>query len=77
MKRIVISAICTATVEEAWRFDVPDDFDMSGTPEEVYERAMGEHESPPGVSFHGVENVEVNDERDREFRGAGVERMLP
>lgn len=71
---ITISAVCTATVEEAWTWEVPDGFDLSGTPEEIHDRLMGETESPPGVVFRGVENVEVNDETDRIFRGVGVER---
>lgn len=73
MKRLTFTAVCTATVEEAWRFDVPDDFDTAGDPEEVFERVMGAFESPPGVEFRGVENVEVDDERDREIRAYGVE----
>lgn len=72
MKRIILRALCTATVEEAWTFDAPDELDLPADPEEVFDLLMGEEESPEGVVLVGIENYDVDDERDREIRAYSV-----
>jgi hypothetical protein len=78
MRRVILTALCTATVEEAWSFDVTDEIAETLTglsSEEVYDLLMGPQWSPAGVEFGGVENVKVDDERDRTWKGHGIETL--
>ena len=74
MKEITLTAVCTADVEEEWTFEVPDDFDLTGEVEEVFDRVMAEVMAAkrPDVHLKGVENTEVDNERDRDWTAMKV-----
>ena len=57
----VIEVWTTADVLERWSIEVPDDLDTSGYEGPDWLQALDDH------SIHEVENIEVANERDREF----------
>lgn len=54
--RVQVTAVCTATVEERWVLEIPDDAQVDLLGDDLF--TLGE--------MVAVENVEVFDERDRE-----------
>lgn len=65
-RRVTITALCEAIVEERWRFDVPDDWSDEQIGDVVKEFGVDGFTGSEDVKFIDVQNVSTANERDRD-----------
>ena len=63
-KRIIITATCTANIEEMWTFDVPDDWQEGDAMENAEELLAN---TPKGCTYISCSDQVTGGETDREF----------
>lgn len=73
MKRLIIDTVCTATVREQWEFNVPDDFEWHEAT--GGDDLLDESCTRPDIRFVRVDNLNVDDERDREVTNVAFEAL--